>query len=54
MNCKSCGKDEVIWSGIDAFCLGVPTESVCYSCANIYKNVLELNEMYKQKVEAMQ
>lgn len=51
MNCKLCGKNEVIYSGIDAFCLGVPTESVCYSCANTYSQVKILTELNAQKVE---
>ena len=53
MNCNACGKNEVIYSGIDAWVMGVPTESVCYSCAAIYNKVVELNEKNKQKVEAV-
>ena len=44
MNCQICKKDEVIWSGVDAFMLGVPTESVCYDCANTYALVSALND----------
>lgn len=43
MKCKVCGTNEVIYSGVDAFMLGVPTEKVCYSCAGIYASVKELN-----------
>ena len=39
MKCNVCGSDEVVYSGIDAFCLGVVTEKVCYSCANTYAKV---------------
>lgn len=53
MNCKTCGANEVIYSGVDAWVMGVPTESVCYSCATIYNKVLELNDIYNKKVEAM-
>ena len=42
MKCKVCDSDKVIYSGIDAFCLGVVTEKVCYSCANIYAKVKEI------------
>jgi len=52
MNCKVCGNNEVVYSGIDAFCLGVPTESVCYSCANTYAKVKEINEMHLQLTSA--
>ena len=53
MNCQVCEKPEVIYSGVDAWVLGVPTESVCYSCAAIYNKVIGVNERYAQKVEAM-
>ena len=32
--CKICNSQEVIYSGIDAFCLGVPVGVICYACAN--------------------
>jgi len=44
MNCQVCKKDEVIYSGVDAFILGVPTEKVCYNCANAYALISRLNE----------
>ena len=44
MNCRICNNDEVIYSGIDAFALGVVTEKICYSCANIYNQVKNLLE----------
>lgn len=51
MKCKVCESNEVVYSGIDAFCLGVPTESVCYSCANTYAKVKAINEAYLEKVK---
>jgi hypothetical protein len=34
--CKmdGCNSTELVYSGVDAFCLGVATEEVCYNCAN--------------------
>jgi hypothetical protein len=34
--CKmdNCTSTELVYSGVDAFLLGVDTESVCYDCAN--------------------
>lgn len=32
--CKLCPSDELVYSGVDAFLLGVPTETYCYDCAN--------------------
>ena len=32
--CKSCESVELVFSGVDAFLLGVPTETYCYDCAN--------------------
>lgn len=40
MNCN----DDVVYSGVDAFMLGIPTEKICYSCANIYNKVKEIVE----------
>ena len=35
MNCDNCGTTEdIVMSGVDAFLLGIPTESMCYTCAN--------------------
>jgi hypothetical protein len=44
MNCKLCDSKEIVWSGIDAFVLGVPTEKICYLCANTYAAVKQLIE----------
>jgi hypothetical protein len=32
--CKSCKSTDLVYSGVDAFILGVPTETFCYPCAN--------------------
>ncbi len=29
-----CKSTELVYSGVDAFMLGVPTETYCYTCAN--------------------
>lgn len=36
MKCKSfhCESTELVYSGVDAFLLGVETETWCYDCAN--------------------
>ena len=36
--CKSCESVELVYSGVDAFILGVPTETYCYPCANEIKS----------------
>jgi len=53
MNCEVCGKDEVVYSGVDAWVLGVPVAKVCYGCAAIYNKVIGVKEKYEQKVEAV-
>lgn len=35
--CKNCESVELVYSGVDAFLLGVPTETYCYPCANHLK-----------------
>jgi len=35
LNCESV---ELVYSGVDAFILGVPTETYCYPCANEIKS----------------
>ena len=43
MTCKvtDCNSTELVFSGIDAFLLGVPTETVCYAHARQYALVSE-------------
>ena len=44
MMCRVCNDNEVIYSGVDAFALGVVTEKVCYNCANVYSQVKNIVE----------
>jgi hypothetical protein len=30
----NCEKTSLVYSGVDAFLLGIPTETYCYDCAN--------------------
>ena len=34
MKCSICSSEQVVFSGTDAFVLGIPTEKYCYECAN--------------------
>lgn len=39
--CKviNCESTELVYSGTDAFVLGIPTETYCYDCANAYNQI---------------
>jgi hypothetical protein len=39
--CKNinCESTELVYSGTDAFMLGIPTETYCYKCANAYAQI---------------
>ena len=39
--CKTprCESVELVYSGTDAFMLGIPTEQICYDCANTYAQI---------------
>ena len=39
---KRCTSTELLYSGVDAFMLGVVTETICYDCANTYAAVKDL------------
>lgn len=39
--CKSCDSTELVYSGVAAFILGVPSETYCYQCANKIKSDAE-------------
>jgi len=45
--CKvlDCENTNLVYSGTDAFMLGIPTEAICYDCANAYNKVLYVVEM---------
>ena len=32
--CLNCESVELVYRGVDAFILGVPSETYCYPCAN--------------------
>jgi len=40
-SCKviNCDSTELVYSGVDAFVLGIPTEAYCYKCANAYNQI---------------
>ena len=42
--CIACDSTNLVYSGTDAFMLGVPTETVCYACAQVYATVLQMQE----------
>ena len=39
--CKviNCESTELVYSGTDAFMLGITTETYCYKCANAYAQI---------------
>ena len=41
---NDCDSTSLVYSGTDAFMLGIPTEKVCYAHANIYAQVSALVE----------
>ena len=49
MKCKvaDCNSEELVYSGIAAFILGIPTESICYECGNKYAQVSKVVEAWK-------
>ena len=54
LQCEVCMNESVIYSGIDAWVLGVPVERVGYNCAGIYNKVIGVKEKYEPKVEVSQ
>ena len=41
-----CDSTELVYSGVDAFLLGLPTEKYCYECASngyAHKTEMEIN-----------
>lgn len=47
--CQSfhCDSTELVYSGVDAFLLGVPTETWCYDCANF---IARQNREYEDSI----
>lgn len=41
---NGCNETTLVYSGVDAFILGVPTETVCYTHAEFYAEALRRNE----------
>jgi len=43
MTCRvrDCDSTELVYSGVDALIMGVPTEAICYTHANHYALVKE-------------
>ncbi len=41
MTCQviNCESTELVYSGTDAFMLGINTETYCYKCANAYAQI---------------
>jgi hypothetical protein len=35
----NCESTELVYSGVDAFMLGINTETYCYKCANAYAQI---------------
>ena len=50
---KDCTSTSLVYSGIDAMILGVPTEKVCYDHANIYKQVDIIVEEYNDALTSV-
>ncbi len=50
--CKTpkCDSFELVFSGTDAFMLGIPTEQICYDCANTYAQVSRIVDAWKAEV----
>lgn len=45
INCKST---ELVYSGVDAFVLGIPTETYCYTCGNAYAQIKRDTEQLQE------
>jgi hypothetical protein len=48
--CKNpkCESIELVYSGTDAFMLGIPTEQICYDCANTYAHISRIVDQWKE------
>lgn len=52
MKCKviNCESTELVYSGVDAFVLGIPTETYCYDCANAhYQIASQMPKAYQEE-----
>lgn len=50
---RGCEDTQLVYSGTDAFMLGIPTEKVCYPHANAYAQVSALVEEWKAEVNGL-
>jgi len=49
---RFCNSTELVFSGIDAFMLGgIPTELICYTCANAYAQKSTIYEQVKDAID---
>jgi hypothetical protein len=51
--CKNpkCESVELVYSGVDAMMLGgIPTEQICYDCANTYAQVSRIRDAWLAEV----
>ena len=49
---RFCNSTELVFSGIDAFILGgIPTELICYTCANSYAQKSVVYEQVKEAID---
>jgi hypothetical protein len=48
--CKviNCESTELVYSGTDAFMLGINTETYCYNCANAYAQINRVMSKVRQ------
>ena len=46
INCESA---ELVYSGTDAFMLGITTEAYCYKCANAYAQIDRVMSKVRQE-----
>ena len=51
--CKNigCESTELVYSGTDAFMLGITTETYCYKCANAYAQISRDMEALREQQE---
>ena len=49
--CKviNCESTELVYSGTDAFMLGINTETYCYKCANAYAQIDRVMSKVRQE-----
>ena len=50
--CKTdnCESTNLVYSGVDAFILGVDTETVCYECASRNDEDINYDDIYEEEL----